>query len=77
MRYLDVPFGEERNYSERTTEEIDAEVRRLVGAEYDRVKKLLGDMRHDLDAIATELLRKQTLDRTEIEQLIHQPVPSA
>ncbi|MGC8794099.1 MAG: ATP-dependent zinc metalloprotease FtsH, partial [Bryobacteraceae bacterium] len=61
---------EERNYSERTAEQIDAEVRRVMEATYKRVKKILLERREDLDRIAYELIRKETLERAEIEALL-------
>lgn len=63
-------MAEERNYSERTAEQIDAEVRRVMDASYERVKKILHERREDMDRIVEELIRKETLDRHELEALL-------
>jgi cell division protease FtsH len=70
-RYLKLPFApEEKNYSERTAEQIDGEVRQIIDRQYERVKSILTSRRADLDLIATTLLKKETLEREELEQLI-------
>lgn len=74
-RFLGAPLGaEERNYSERTAEQIDAEVRRLMEETYARVKNILLERREDMDRVVEELIRKETLDRTELEALLAQKV---
>jgi cell division protease FtsH len=76
-RFLRMPFTqEERNYSERTAEAIDDEIRDLMDGKYQRVRQLLGDRRHDLERIVDQLIRKETLDRAELEALLHEaPAP--
>ena len=70
-RFLDAPFAaEERNYSEQTAEIIDAEVRRIIDENYQRVCDILANRRPALDRISSELIRHETLDRTEIEKLV-------
>jgi len=66
--------GEERNYSERTAEQIDAEVRRVMDASYARVKQILLERREDMDRVVEELIRKETLDRSELEALLARAV---
>ncbi len=73
-RFLSTPFAaEERNYSERTAEQIDDEVRRIVDESYDRVKSILNDRREELNRITRELIRKETLDRAQLEKLLTAP----
>jgi cell division protease FtsH len=78
-RFLRTPFGnEEKNYSETTSEQIDADVRELSDRLYARVKTILTEHRGDLDLIASVLMEKETLEREELEKLIadaHQPQP--
>lgn len=62
--------AEERNYSERTAEQIDAEVRRVMDASYERAKTILRERRAELERLAEELIRKETLDRAELEALL-------
>jgi cell division protease FtsH len=80
-RFLRVPFSaEQRNYSERTAQMIDEEVRHIVDQIYARAKKILTERRADLVRIAAELSRKETLSREELDQLLSQPrltVPAA
>ncbi|RMH40793.1 MAG: ATP-dependent metallopeptidase FtsH/Yme1/Tma family protein [Deltaproteobacteria bacterium] len=69
-RFLDTPLGEERNYSEHTAQLIDAEVRRVVDEQYDRVEQILSAKREALERLATALLAKETLDRDEILAIV-------
>jgi cell division protease FtsH len=69
MRFLD-GMSEERNYSERTAQTIDEEVRRLVDQQHDRARRVLKKRRAALVRIARELLDKETLERNEIEALV-------
>jgi len=80
-RFLRTPFGnEEKNYSERTSEQIDADVREMSDRLYARVKAILTERRADLELIATVLMQKETLEREELEKLLadaHHPEPVA
>jgi cell division protease FtsH len=70
-RFLRAPWTpEEKNYSERTAELIDDDVRQLVDGLYDHVKGILEKRRHQLEVVVEELMRKETLDRAELEKLI-------
>jgi cell division protease FtsH len=77
-RFLRMPFTpEERNYSERTAEAIDDEIRALMDGQYQRVRQILEQRAHELETIVGELIRKETLERTELEALIEPaPVPA-
>jgi cell division protease FtsH len=78
QRFLAGPFAEAaRNYSERTAQLIDDEVRRIIDAAYGRVKKILRQRQEDLKRITAELIRKETLERTELEALVGVPVAAA
>jgi cell division protease FtsH len=61
---------EERNYSERTAELIDDEARRLIEEIYRRVVALLRERRDDLETLAQELIRRETLDRPALDRLL-------
>jgi ATP-dependent Zn protease len=70
-QFLRFPFGsEERNYSEKTSEAIDEEVRRISDRLYLRAKAILKSRQDDLERIAHELIQKETLDRPQIEFLL-------
>jgi cell division protease FtsH len=57
-------------YSEETSRMIDTEVRNLIDAQYERAKKLLSEKRHELELLATELLDKEKLYKSDLERLI-------
>jgi len=70
-QFLRFPFGsEERNYSEKTSEAIDDEVRRISDRLYLRAKTILTSRRIELEQIARELIQKETLDRAQIELML-------
>jgi cell division protease FtsH len=70
-RFLPSTFApEERNYSERTAETIDEEVRRIVDEAHKRVVEILTRRREELERIASELVRTETLNRDELEKLL-------
>lgn len=72
-QFLNTPFGAgERNYSEQTAEMIDEETRRIAEETHQRVKKILTTRRAKLERIARELMKKETLDRSELDKLLTQ-----
>jgi cell division protease FtsH len=78
QRFLAGPFADAaRNYSERTAQLIDEEVRRLIDRAYARVKEILARRRGELERVVAELVRKETLERAELEALLGQPVAAA
>jgi cell division protease FtsH len=65
-----MPGPRRGEYSEKTAQEIDEEVRRIVSDQYVRVKELLLGHRDKLDAIAAALLERETLDSEEINAVM-------
>ena len=63
-------MSQEHNYSEKTSEAIDEEVRRISDRLYLRAKTILTSRRAELERIAAELIQKETLDRPQIELLL-------
>ncbi len=61
----------QRDCSERTAEMIDAEVKRLLDEAHARAKAILREHSDELECVATELLRRETLDRQALELLVH------
>ncbi|MCB0523670.1 MAG: ATP-dependent zinc metalloprotease FtsH [Saprospiraceae bacterium] len=59
-----------RPFSEQTAYLIDQEVKNMIDKEYDRAKKLLKEKREELDALASALLEKEVLHRTDLESII-------
>jgi cell division protease FtsH len=60
--FLGREIGEQRDYSDAVAEEIDEEVRRLVGEAYEEAQRILNENRETLDAIAQNLIEVETLD---------------
>jgi cell division protease FtsH len=71
-RFVESAFTmEERNYSERTAEAIDDEVHRIVNECYERSMTILSSRHEQLGRIAQELIRRETLDRPALDDLLH------
>ena len=60
----------QRPFSEQTAFAIDQEVKNIIEEQYERSKNLLRDKRKELDALATTLLEKEVLHRSDLENLI-------
>jgi len=58
-----------KNFSERTAELIDEEVKKIITKSYNRAKELLEKNRGKLMRIAKALLEKEILDSDEIEKI--------
>ncbi len=70
-QFLRLPgMGAERNYSERTAELIDDEVRQLLDGQYQRAFGLLERRRPQIEAVVGALMRQETLDRAGIDALL-------
>jgi len=70
-QFIKSPFDmEERNYSERTAETIDDESRRMIDEIHKRVAGILLKRRAAMERIADELIRKETLERSELDSLV-------
>jgi cell division protease FtsH len=68
--FLGKELTRHKDYSEKTAEDIDGEVRTIVGERYDYAKQLLLDNRETLEKVAERLLDKETLDADELEDVI-------
>jgi len=68
--FLGKEFGEERNYSEKTAQEIDKEVSRLIKNAQKKAESILRKKRKVLDKIAKALIKKETLEKEELEKLV-------
>ncbi|OGO72155.1 MAG: cell division protein FtsH [Chloroflexi bacterium RBG_19FT_COMBO_56_12] len=73
--FLGREISEQRDYSEEVAEQIDQEVRKLIGDAYDRARQLLVQYRDKLDAVAERLLDVETLTREEFEEIFPPPIP--
>ena len=68
--FLGRDFSQVQDYSERTAQEIDDEVRRIVSEGYERAKTALQEHIEILHAIAEQLLEKEALDGAQIDEII-------
>ena len=76
--FLNLPgAGERREYSERTSQAIDDEVRKLLADGHERVKQTLSARRAVLDALAKLLLEKEVVDRAGLDALLGTSNPPA
>ncbi len=77
---MNVFLGEEIVKSEEHSEElnavIDREIRRIVEECYTRARSLLAQHRKALDKLAGELLSRETLDGTEIDEVLSGLIPA-
>ncbi len=69
--FLGREFSNSAEYSEITSQEIDAEVKLIVMTQYNRAKKLLADNMHLLESIAQALLTYETIDRQDLVALMN------
>jgi len=70
-RFLSSPFEtDDRNYSEETARAIDDETRRIMDQIHERVKQILSKRVDELREITAVLVKKETLDRTELDALL-------
>jgi cell division protease FtsH len=58
-----------RDYSEEVAEQVDDEVRNIIGEAYKRVTWILTTYRTQLEAVAEALLERETLDSYEFEEI--------
>jgi cell division protease FtsH len=68
--FLGKEFAHPKEYSERTAELIDEEVKRIVTSNYERAKKLIAKRKDALKAIAETLLEREVLTGEEIKLII-------
>jgi cell division protease FtsH len=67
--FLGRDMGSQRDYSERLSEQVDAEVRALIEKAHDEAWEVLNENRAILDKLATALLEKETLDHNELAEI--------
>jgi len=72
--FLGREISEQRDYSEAVAEQIDQEVRRLVGEAFEKSKAILLQYREYLDAVAQRLLEVETITRDEFERIFPPPI---
>jgi cell division protease FtsH len=68
--FLGKEFAKQKDYSEKTAEDIDGEVKSIVSERYQYARNLLTENRALLENVAQALLEKETLDLSEIDSII-------
>lgn len=68
--FLGREMHEERNYSEKTAQDIDAEVTYLIDEAFKCATKILTDKKILLETIAKRLLEKETIEKDEFDEII-------
>ena len=68
--FLGREFGEQRNYSEKVAAQIDKEVAKFVKNAENQAKKILTKKKGLLEKIAQTLIKKETIEKEEFEELI-------
>ncbi len=68
--FLGKEFSKHKDYSERTAEEIDEEVKAIISERYSFAKNMLLERKKSLIDLAQALLDKETLDASEIDVIV-------
>ncbi|HUJ89368.1 MAG TPA: ATP-dependent zinc metalloprotease FtsH, partial [Syntrophorhabdales bacterium] len=70
--FLGKEMQRQRDFSDETAQDIDAELKRIVTNCFDRARRILRDNIDVLHAIAKNLLEKEVLDGQEIDRIIEE-----
>jgi len=70
MKLFNREFGEYRNYSEKIAAQIDKEVEKFIKSAERKATEILRKRRKLLERIAQVLIKKETIERKEFEELI-------
>ncbi len=68
--FLGRDYEERTVYSEETAALIDEEIKRIIGTQYERAKKLLSENRSVLDNMARVLVERETIYTAEVNMLM-------
>ncbi len=75
MVFLGREIAEQRNYSEEVAKKVDAEVSRILREGYERATETLKKYRSYLDIIAQRLVKEETLEQEQFDQIVKDIVP--
>jgi cell division protease FtsH len=67
--FLGRDFGHEADYSPEVAGVVDGEVRALIDTAHERARAILGAHRSTLDALASSLVEKETLDDSDLAEI--------
>lgn len=70
MVFLGKEIHEQRDYSEKTAEDIDDEIESLIETAVETSEKILKQKKDELEKIVKALYEKETLERVEFEKIV-------
>jgi cell division protease FtsH len=70
MVFLGRDIAEQRDYSERTAEEIDEEVRRIIDEAHTRCRSVMEAHRDKLEELANALIEVETLEGEDLQRIL-------
>ena len=73
--FLGRDIGEQKNYSEATAQQIDAEVRRILVDAEARATQVMTQYRTYLDTIADRLVKEETLEQDAFTEIVKDIIP--
>ena len=76
MVFLGREISEQRNYSEEVAKKIDDEVSRLMREGFERATEVLNKYRSYLDTIATRLVKEETLEQEQFDEIVKEIIPA-
>lgn len=68
--FLGKEMSEEKNYSEKTAQDIDHEVSTLIEGARKRALELITEKRDKLDKLANTLIEKETIEKEEFDEIV-------
>jgi cell division protease FtsH len=68
--FLGREMARSKDYSEHTAQEIDDEVKRIIDDAFKRAKGIIDDNRDKLEIIANALLEYETLEGSQVEEIV-------
>ena len=70
LPFLGREFSSEPDYSDEIAREIDDEIRRVIESAHQQAKDILTEHRGSLEKISQVLVKRETLEKEEFEQLL-------
>ncbi|MFA6383584.1 MAG: ATP-dependent zinc metalloprotease FtsH [Parcubacteria group bacterium] len=68
--FLGREISEEKNYSEKTAEDIDKQVSQFMQTAYETAEKLLNEKKEILEKIVSHLIEKETIEQKEFNEIV-------
>jgi cell division protease FtsH len=75
--FLGKDFSQQKNFSDQTAKLIDQEVKALVMGGYEKACEIITEHRDSLEKMALALLDRETLNASEIKDIIDGKIPPA